>query len=165
MYTDAFLSDDRKYRYWLIRIWDHSLPVMGNIGVNPSTADEQENDPTIRKDIGFGERLGFGGVLKLNVAALRSTDPVTCKNACDPIGMFNDASNLVSYCELFGVTRTAAAWGRNGRWFTSQTKSIVAAFPELWCWGVNSDGTPRHTLMTPYATELVRYTRYTGYTG
>lgn len=46
--SDAFFSPCRKYRYWLLRIWDETLPLMANIGANPSTADENVDDPTIR---------------------------------------------------------------------------------------------------------------------
>jgi len=44
MKTDAYLSQDRTFRYWLLRVWDDSLPVNCSCGVNPSTADEREND-------------------------------------------------------------------------------------------------------------------------
>lgn len=86
MQTKAYLSECRQYRYWLTRIWNHALPMLAVIGVNPSTADEVENDPTIRKCMGFAERLGFGGLLMINVAAYRATDPKKCRDAADPIG-------------------------------------------------------------------------------
>lgn len=159
MRTEAYLSQDRLYRYWLLRVWNEALPVMAVIGVNPSTADETMDDATIRKDIGFASRLGFGGILKLNVAAFRSTDPKQCKAAYAPIGFFNDASNLVAAVEHFKATMVVAAWGKNGNHFPHECKRIVDAFPDLWCWGKNGDGTPRHPLMLPYTTQLERYTQ------
>jgi hypothetical protein len=154
MKTEAFLSEDRRYRYWLLRVWDDSLPICGSIGVNPSTADERENDPTIRKDIGFAERLSFGGLLKLNVGAGRSTDPKKWRKMADPIGPWNSALHLRGYVDSFKPTQLIAAWGRNGNYFIGQCNAIKREFPELWCFGKNPDGSPRHTLMLPYSTPL-----------
>lgn len=152
--TDAYFSPDRKHRYWLLRVWDESLPIVANIGVNPSTADEKENDPTIRKDIGFAERLGYGGLLKLNVGALRATDPRKWRKGWDRIGTENTADHLVAYAQHFGAEKTIAAWGKNGNYAIGQCEAIRRAFPELWCFGRNPDGSPRHTLMLPYSTAL-----------
>jgi hypothetical protein len=155
--TEAFLSEDRSFRWWLTRVWDQNLPLLAVIGVNPSTADERKDDPTIRKDMGFARRLGYGGVLKLNVGAFRSTDPELWRRAPDPIGPLNTAAHLRGYVDEFGVKRVVAAWGKNGNYAPDQCAAIRAAFPELWCWGRNGDGTPRHTLMLPYSTELEPY--------
>jgi hypothetical protein len=158
MFTDACFSDDRRYRYWLIRIWDQSLPVMANIGVNPSIANETDNDPTIRKDIGFAQCMGFGGLLKMNLAAYCSTDPRACRKAYAPIGFFNAAYLMRGYAEKFKATKVVAAWGKNGRYFPIQEADVIKEFrPQLYCFGRNGDGTPRHTLMLPYTTKLVRY--------
>lgn len=157
MRTQANLDTERIYRYWLLRVWDESLPVMAIIGVNPSTADETADDPTIRKGIGFATRLGHGGLLMLNIAAYRATDPRKCKAAYAPIGFFNDASNLLHYVEHFNATKVVAAWGKNGSHFPYECRRIAETFPELWCWGRNSDGTPRHPLMLSYSTELERF--------
>ena len=89
--TDALLSDDRQYRFWLLRIWDDCLPVQCSCGINPSTADERDNDPTIRKDIGFASRSGFGGILKVNVCAYRAAIGVN-ENDHD-IGYWNVGKN------------------------------------------------------------------------
>lgn len=156
MRTEAYLSDDRVYRYWLLRVWDDSLPVNCTCGVNPSTADERENDPTIRKDIGFSERQGFGGLLKLNAAAYRSTDPRKLRKVWNPIGDENSPQHLRRYFEQFKATQFIACWGRNGSYFSGQCAAILREFPEAMCFGKNPDGTPRHTLMLPYSTQLER---------
>lgn len=156
MVTEAYLSNDRKYRYWLLRKWDDSLPVNCICGVNPSTADEKENDPTIRKDIGFSERQGFGALLKLNVAAYRSTDPRMLRKAWNPLGDENSADHLLQYFEQFKARQFVAAWGKNGNYFWGQCQAILDRFPNALCLGKNPDGTPRHTLMLPYSTQLIR---------
>lgn len=152
MKTDACFSDDRNYRWWLLRVWDDSLPINCSCGVNPSTADERENDPTIRKDIGFSERQGFGGLLKVNLSAFRSTDPKPARK--HGIGEFNTSEYIRIYFDRFNAKQFTACWGRNGSHFHIQARSLLREFPEAMCFGKNPDGTPRHTLMLPYITPL-----------
>jgi hypothetical protein len=130
---------------------------MANIGANPSTADEKKNDPTIRKDIGFAERLGFGGLLKMNVGAFRATNPKDWYKAIDPFGPRNTPGNMLQYIYSFPVEMTAVAWGRCIGKFAYRGKMIADAIPDLWCFGRTKDGTPRHTLMLPYTTEIELY--------
>lgn len=154
--TDAYISADRMYRYWLLRNWDTTLPLLAIIGVNPSKADERSNDPTIRKDIGFAERLGYGALLKLNIGAYRATDPREWRKALDPIGPNNKASDLAAHIRDFEPSKVIAAWGRNGNYFPTYCQAIIGAIPDLYCFGLNKDGTPRHTLMIPYSTPVER---------
>lgn len=157
MRTEAYFSPDRIYRYWLLRVWDERLPLVASIGVNPSTADERLNDPTIRKDIGFASRLGFGGLLKLNVGAYRATDPRKWRKAADPIGDLNSARHLAEYIDQFNVGTAIAAWGKNGNYFIGRCEAIAREIPDLYCFGRNDDGSPRHTLMLPYSTPLEKF--------
>jgi hypothetical protein len=159
MKAKAKLSEDRKYRYWLLRVWDETLPIMAIIGVNPSIADETKDDPTIRKDIGFASRLSFGGILKLNIAAFRATDPKKCRDAKAPIGIFNDVRNLRATVDRFKAKKVVAAWGNNGNYFPNECRLIIEGFPELWCWGRTKNGSPRHTARLPYTTPLEKFGR------
>jgi len=154
--SDAKLSSCRRYRYWLLRIWDESLPIMANWGANPSTADERENDPTIRKDMGFAWRLGYGGLLKLNVGAFRATKPRDWYAARDPFGPENQLDDMARYVADFDCPTLVAAWGRCVGRFAWRGDEIRERFPGIMCFGVTGDGkTPRHTLMLPYTTALV----------
>lgn len=161
MSSGAYLSDDRLFRYWLMRQWSKQ-PVLAIIGCNPSTADETENDPTIRKCIGFAERLGLGGILMLNVGAYRATDPKKWKAASDPFGPENTVRHLQDYLQQFAPGATVAAWGKpctaseRGR---MRAEAIKKAIVGLQCWGRNSDGSPRHPLMLPYTTERQSWPR------
>lgn len=76
-FSDACFSPCRTYRYSLTRTWGgaYTLPPLVAIGLNPSTADEKENDPTITREIDFAQRWGHSGLLKVNLFAYRSTDP------------------------------------------------------------------------------------------
>ena len=73
--TGANFSADRKYRYSLWRIWDRSKPLVMFIGLNPSTANESDNDPTIKSVIRISKHNGYGGVYMMNCFPYISTDP------------------------------------------------------------------------------------------
>ena len=73
MIKDAILSEDRKYRYILSRTWDETKPTVLFIGLNPSTADEKTDDPTIRKCINYAKCWGYGKILMANLFAFRNT--------------------------------------------------------------------------------------------
>src|SRR5262245_35048856 len=70
----AEFSDDRVYRWRLWRRWDHG-PMLMVVGLNPSTADEHTDDPTVRRCIGYAKRWGYAGLRMLNVFPYRATDP------------------------------------------------------------------------------------------
>lgn len=157
MRSEAYISEDGKYRYWLLRVFDPRLPILCIIGVNPSTADARKDDQTIRKDIGFAARLGYGGLLKLNVGAGRSTDPRKWRKMADPIGPENSVQHLIGYIKQFKATKVVAAWGKNGNYFIGCCEAIVREIPDLFCFGYNTDGSPRHPLMLPYSTPLEKF--------
>ena len=79
IYSDAKFSNDRIYRYALWRVWDESLPKLLFIGLNPSTADEINDDPTMRRCIRFAKDLGYGTFIMGNIFGYRSTDPKKIK--------------------------------------------------------------------------------------
>ncbi|MDA8965892.1 DUF1643 domain-containing protein, partial [Pseudomonadales bacterium] len=88
--TSADFSPCRTYRYALWRTWDKTEPYVLFLGLNPSTADETENDPTITRCIDFAKQLGFGGLCMANLFAFRATQPKDLKQAKDPVGDAND---------------------------------------------------------------------------
>lgn len=111
MSASAELSPCGAYRYSLARKWHDDLPELAFIMLNPSTADAREDDPTIRRCIGFGRSLGFGSIVVGNLFALRSTDPKALMSHPDPVGPRNDQA-------LKEIARHASevicAWGANG---------------------------------------------------
>lgn len=143
--TGAVFSPCRKYRYVLWRRWTRD-PLIAFIGLNPSTADEVENDRTIRRCIGFTKREGYGGLVMLNLFAYRHKSPDRLFAAADPVGPEND-DLLVAYAGL--SDKTVAAWGADPR-ARSQAKivrnSLVMAGVPLHCLGTTADGSPRHPL-------------------
>lgn len=93
--------------------------------------------------------------LRMNRAFLTACERTL--NCCREL--YNAAAHLVSYAQHFGVDKTIAAWGKNGNYAIGQCEAIQRAFPELWCFGKNPDGSPRHTLMLPYSTGLELFSK------
>ena len=145
MRKTARISEDGRYRYELSREWDDALRTLCWVMLNPSTADASTDDPTIRRCIGLSKRWGFGGILVVNLFALRATSPAELKKVEDPIGPENDeiAGFWIRHLE------TVAAWGSHPLakerlpWFTEQVKK-AAHLPK--CIGINKDGAPKHPL-------------------
>lgn len=85
MTSGAILSDCRKYRFELWRFWDDCKPTILWIMLNPSTADEIENDPTIKKIIRFSQKWGYGSIYVWNLFPYRAKDPGELKTASMPM--------------------------------------------------------------------------------
>jgi hypothetical protein len=111
MNRSTIFSGDRVYRYTLWREWDSALPFVQFIGLNPSTADESQDDPTIRRCIAFSKLWGFGSLCMTNLFAFRATDPTEMKSAKEPIGLDNDV-HLRKVAHEAGII--VAAWGAGG---------------------------------------------------
>jgi hypothetical protein len=138
----AIFSKDRKYRYTLYREWRSDLPVLMLIGLNPSTADEIQNDPTIRRCIDFAKSWGFGRIIMTNLFAIRGTDPKILKEVVDPIGMEND-SYLVEMAQKTQLV--IGAWGTLGT-FMKRSAAVKALIPNIKCLGVTQNHQPKHPL-------------------
>lgn len=159
--TGAVFSADRTYRYVLWRTWGTRGPLIHFVGLNPSTADEYTNDPTIRRCIGFAQSNGARGLLVSNLFAFRATKPVDLLVANEPIGSETDFW-LVEAHRL--ARTTVACWGVHGV-HAQRAASVMTTLKILHCLGVTKDGHPRHPLYlkrdTPlqrYRSELVSYT-------
>lgn len=153
-------SPCRKYRYTLWRSWPIEDALFGEcsketaahhylmvIGLNPSTADETKDDPTIRKCIGFAKRWGFGALCMTNLFAWRDTDPDKMKLADDPVGAMNDT--YLRKCAL-GAGMVLAAWGTHGSHLGRASEIQKMLWCGLKCLGKNKDGSPKHPLYVPY---------------
>jgi hypothetical protein len=158
----AVLSPCGIFRYRLERdLGKPGGPVAAILGVNPSTADADVDDATIRKDVGFGRRLGWGRIIKGNKFAYRATDVRELRTARDPVGPDNDA-HLKEI--MLAADVCVAAWGPlsklpkplRGRWRVLVNLAAALGVP-LYCWGVAKDGHPRHPLMLPYNTPLTEW--------
>lgn len=155
MIRSAVISPCGLYRYKLERTW-HS-PLLGErdrrivfIGLNPSTADGMQDDPTIRRCINFAKAWGYSGLVMLNLFAFRSTDPKGLLTAADPVGPENDAT-LMSETVMREVV---ACWGACGH--AERIAAVLRHLPaNPKCLGKTKDGLPRHPLYVKGDVKLV----------
>jgi hypothetical protein len=150
--TKACISKCGMYRYWLTRHWDFEKPPTVFVMLNPSTADADNDDPTIRRCIGYAKAWGAGGIVVVNLFAFRATDPNELKRADDPIGPDNDYHiQQKARCRPDGLRddgrRVIAAWGCDGalRGRDRAVASLLAG-RVIECLGVTKDGHPKHPL-------------------
>lgn len=136
-----------EYRYQLSRQWDtgrHLTVIM----LNPSTADGTQDDPTIRRCIGFARRRGLAGLQVVNLFALRSTDPAALRSHPDPVGPRNTEFILEAAKDSLMV----AAWGAHafaGPRAAEVAATLTGAGVNLQAWGTTKAGHPRHPLYLP----------------
>jgi hypothetical protein len=152
--TGAVFSPCRRYRYRLWRHWG-SGPTMAVIGLNPSTADETKNDPTITRIIGFAKREGCGRLEMLNLFAWRSPYPEDLYKPADPVGPDNDDA-ILGTCMTAEVV--VGAWGAEkiAKARAEHVRAMLAdAELEVRCFGTTLSGAPRHPLYLRADTPLV----------
>lgn len=153
----AIISECTLYRYRLARRFG-SGPTMMFIMVNPSTADHEKDDQTIKKCMGFAERAGFGRIIVGNKFAFRSTDVTHLALALDPIGAENDDHITAMMQE---ADKIVVGWGQLAKIpprLRSRWKDVVrmadAAGRPLYAIGLNSDRHPKHPQMTGYSVPI-----------
>lgn len=152
--TGADLSDDREYRYRLWRTWDAEMPTVAFVMLNPSTADESEDDPTIRRCIGFAKEWGYGTLVVGNLFAYRATDPSELRDHPDPVGPENDErlSRIVDEAD-----KVVVAWGNHGE-FQGRGDEVTALLDaDLYALDITKRSQPVHPLYQPADAELVPF--------
>lgn len=143
----AVFSPCRTWRYRLWRTWDDSRFKLPVIGLNPSTADEALDDPTIRRCRGFAKDWGFGGLVMLNIFGYRSTDPKALRDLDDPVGPENDA-HILRATTLTPMT-ALCAWGNGGDLMSRGAivrDMLTAKGVQLVHLGLTKMNQPRHPL-------------------
>ncbi|MBT8218993.1 MAG: DUF1643 domain-containing protein [Bacteroidia bacterium] len=153
MIRSAVISDDLLYRYMLTRCWQPEGRSVMFIGLNPSTADDRQDDPTIHKCIKFAKRWGYGSLVVTNLFAYRATDPKDLLNTTDPIGTENDAYILKKARQ---VDQIVCAWGNMGTLY-NRAQEVMSFIPTSSAIRINRTGQPSHPLYLPDTSELVAY--------
>jgi len=146
----ATFSADRRYRYRLWRHWSCG-PVLLVIGLNPSTADETTNDPTLTRCIGYAKRWGYAGLEMRNLFALRATDPREMMAADDPMGDNYRPLLFAVAATVEGDGAVLAAWGVHGAHRDTDATfglDLRRNWPEsgVACLGYTKGRCPRHPL-------------------
>lgn len=156
MKRDATFSPCHTYRYTLWRSWGDDTPknFVMFIGLNPSTADAFQDDPTIRRCIGFAQSWGYGALCMANLFAFRATEPADMRAALDPIGPDNDKTLTdLAAC----ASKIVAAWGTHGA-HLGRDKQVLALLPDLYCLRQTKQGHPAHPLYLPKTLSPIPYT-------
>jgi hypothetical protein len=147
--TDAFISRCGRYRYALWRRWAPGAQVLF-VMLNPSTADQQKDDPTIRRCIGFAVSWGYGALAVGNLFAFRTPSPSILRQAAHPVGRANDRWLRRLAAES---SRVIAAWGNQGS-FLGRDAQVCGFLGPLYALSVTQQGQPRHPLYVPNGTDL-----------
>lgn len=151
---DAVISDCGKYRYLLRRTWDHTKPRCLYVMLNPSTADAEIDDATIRSCIRLAKGMGYGSFEVVNIFGLRATDPAELAKADDPLGPMNErvVAAAIGRCDI-----VICAWGAHPM---ATRKSgflmgyILTHKPAAYCLGKTKAGAPKHPLYIKSGTTL-----------
>jgi hypothetical protein len=142
----AVFSPCRRFRYLLWRRWDPELPVCAFIGLNPSTADELTDDPTVRRCINYAKGWGYGSLHMLNIFAWRDTDPAKMKlQGANAIGPRNN-EYLMQVAR--GADMVIAAWGTHGAHLdrSRDVRKLFAGQVRLHLLKQTQNGEPGHPL-------------------
>lgn len=143
----ADISDCETYRYRLWRIWDDGKPIVVWIMLNPSTADATKDDPTIRQCMKFSDSWGYGGIMVVNLFAVRASDPRFIRSfEGDPVGPHNDEFIVDA---IKAEPLSIAAWGNHG-WIRGRDMKVLdlarGAGVSIYHLGLTKQDRPKHPL-------------------
>ncbi len=151
----ARFSADRSCRFVLWREWDDTKPMVMFVGLNPSTANEVDDDPTIRRCVSFAIGWGYGGLIMCNLYPYVTPYPAQLLKHKEQGAVYNQAV-IEEY--LIKVRKVICAWGsfeeakEPGNRFLEYIKPVP-----VHCLGVNKDGSPKHPLYLSGSTQLIKY--------
>ena len=146
----AVYSPCEAYRYALTRVWDDKGRKVAFVMLNPSTATEVQNDPTVERCERRARALGFGAFRVVNIFAYRATDPKVMRAQPDPVGIENDAA-IAAAAEW--ADRVVCAWGSHGA-HMDRGVAVAALLRDsgrpLYQLGLTKAGQPKHPLYIGY---------------
>ncbi len=148
--STAVYSPCEDYRYLLTRVWDAGGRKVLFVMLNPSTATEVQNDPTVERCERRARALGFGGFRVTNIFAYRATDPKVMRAAADPVGPGNDAAILDS---TRWADQIICAWGAHGAHLNrgaAVERLLRGTGLPLFTLGLTQAGQPKHPLYIAY---------------
>lgn len=152
----ADFSNDRIYRYELGRLWNDNISNhLVFICLNPSTADADNDDPTVRKCIMYAKQWNYDGLILLNLFAYRATDPQKLFDFMgDPVGDRNDLiiQNIIK------DRKVIVAWGNHGGYLNRDVE-VLKMIKDPYCMGITKGGFPKHPLYLRKNIELRRYSK------
>jgi hypothetical protein len=151
--SEAVYSDCQHYRYMLTRHWQDTARRVCFVMLNPSTATEVQNDPTVERCERRARAMGYGAFAVVNIFAFRATDPADMRRANDPIGPDNDAAILKAATWADDII---CAWGTHGA-HMGRGAAVEAALRNaglgLHHLGLTQGGAPKHPLYIGYSVQ------------
>lgn len=151
----AVYSDCESYRYSLTRVWDKNAPRVFFVMLNPSTATEIQNDPTVERCERRARAIGYGGFRVANIFAWRDTDPRNMRAAKDPVGPENDVA-ILEGCKWADMI--VCAWGTHGAHLNrGAIVSEMLKNQSLFHLGLSKEGHPKHPLYISYTVQPTRW--------
>jgi len=147
-HSEARFSNDMKYRYLLWREWDNKLPRVLFIMLNPSTADAEKNDPTIKRCVDYAHAWGYGSIEIANLFAYRSTLPDELLQVEDPVGPHNLCMIEAAVSRAKLIIGAWGAFGVPSRRMDTTFKilQMISKEDDLYCLGRTKMGEPIHPL-------------------
>jgi hypothetical protein len=157
MKKGAVIDKAGLYRYSLWRDWDMEKPKLVFIMLNPSKADANIDDPTLRRCINFANSWDFGSLIVVNLFAYRSASPLDLRHVDDPIGSQNDRYLKKA---IKSADRVVVAWGNNGK-LMQRDRLVLELLSkhniQPHCLGITKAGYPRHPLYVMCSNQLRIY--------
>ena len=149
----ATYSACERYRFALNRVWNAEGRRLLFIMLNPSTATEVMNDPSVERCERRARALGYGALRVCNLFGWRSTDPRELKTVADPVGIGNDEA-ITKGCRW--AEMIICAWGTHGVHASRDIEvgKILrknARADAIHHLGLSKAGLPRHPLYIAYA--------------
>lgn len=153
----AVISEDGLYRYKLSRIWGYSDNTVCFVGLNPSTADHEKDDATIRRLRNFCQNWGYGGFHIVNLFAYRSRDPKKLRKVDNPIGDKND-DWLIRTTHSSLIKKVIPCWGNKGD-IDNRDFQVLKMLPhwKLYHLTLSKSGNPKHPLYLPSDTIPIKW--------
>ena len=151
----AVFSPCGRYRWWLGRTWHPRGPRLLFVGLNPSLANAEREDPTLRRLLTFARDWGYGGLEVLNLFARVSPSPAALRRCPDPVGRRCDAwirRRLRRLAAGEVPARIWLGWGNGGRWRDRDAAVLALLAAEGWpasCLARTRTGQPCHPLYRP----------------
>ncbi len=153
--SGAVFTEDRRHRLYLWRRWSKEGRWIMFIGLNPSSAAERRNDPTISREIAFADRWGYGGMFKFNAYTFVATDPTKLDSRSIAMGADLAMRVARTMCDMAVV-----CWGDliiKVPNYEHRIEWIKERLSPLHCLGITQKGNPRHPLYLRSDTELENY--------
>jgi hypothetical protein len=156
----AVFSPCGRYRWWLRRLWNPEGPTLLFLGLNPSRANGQRDDPTLRRLVRFAAGWGYGSLEVLNLFSRVGANPAGLRRCRDPVGASTDAWIRWRLGEQPGPVQKRdiwLGWGNGGRWLDRDRQMLELLEQQRsrpLCLGLTASGQPRHPLYQPATGQL-----------